>query len=84
MYPLQVYVVMAQPETGALQTFILQQTDGKHIKSRMIYPTTSPSHIKSVKMFLGHGQGLPYVFALLSDKKQSTYEKLLALEKRKG
>ena len=53
MYPLQVYVVMAQPETGALQTFILQQTDGKHIKSRMIYPTTSPSHIKSVKCFLG-------------------------------
>ena len=31
MYPLQVYVVMAQPETGALQTFIFQQTDGKYI-----------------------------------------------------
>jgi len=33
--------------------------------------------------FFGHGQGLPYVFALLSDKKQSTYEKLIALEKKK-
>ena len=26
-----------------LQTFSLRQTDGEHIKSRIIYPTTSPS-----------------------------------------
>ena len=26
-----------------LQTFGLRQTDGEHIKSRIIYPSTSPS-----------------------------------------
>jgi len=44
----QVSLCSVQMYGGSLQTFSLQQTDGEYLKSRIIYPTTSPSAHKYV------------------------------------
>ena len=59
------YTLMSLPDLPTLQTFSLRQTDGELIKSRIIYPPTSPSAHKVGKN-VSYRRSAPFSLSILA------------------